>query len=94
MIQAFRPRVSENMTAGAASTVSTNAGKMGDGVVRIIALDQPIRVAKGATPTATATSMYLPAGVAEYFLVGDGSKVAVLRAGSTDANVNVTFMTR
>lgn len=97
LIQAFRPStgtVTENLVAGATASVSTVSAPLGASVVRVVSADGPFRIVLGNTPTAVASSPLFPAGGLEYFLCQAGDKVSVIRAGSTDANVNIAFMTR
>lgn len=49
--------------------------------VRVLA-DADCCIAAGASPTATASSLRLVAGVAEYFGVNSGDRIAVIEAGA------------
>jgi hypothetical protein len=84
--QALQVLATQNVTIGAASAASEALGTT-TRVVRLIAT-VPTWVAFRAAPTAKSASMYLPAGVAEYFIVAPGSKVAGLQgAGAGTLNI-------
>lgn len=68
----------QEITVGAASVALTNAFGTGVRMVRLVATNA-CRIAFGASPTAVATSAYLPAGVPEVFTVNPGEKVAVIQ---------------
>lgn len=87
----YRPLASVNLVAGATST-SAAAAPTGVVVVRLIATDQPARV--DFVGAAGATDTYLAVGREEYFTVGPGDVISAIRAGATDSNLNITFMTR
>lgn len=87
----YRPLSSVTLVAGAAAA-SAAAAPTGVVVVRLIATDQPARV--NFSGVATATSTYLAVGREEYFTVGPGDVISAIRAGTTDSNLNITFMTR
>ena len=73
----------------AAGTSSAASTAIADNVlyVRVVA-DQHAYIEFGSSPTASASTHYLPANQVEYFKVQtDGTKVAALRAGSTSGNV-------
>ena len=48
----------------------------------------------GASPSATSSSLIIPAYTPEYFRVTPGTKVAVLRVGSTDGTSRVTELSQ
>jgi hypothetical protein len=50
-------------------------------VVRVVSTTD-CYVANGSNPTATAASMFLPAKVAEYFVLAQTDKIAVLQASA------------
>ena len=45
------------------------------------------------SPTAAASTAYLPADDIEYIKVSEGEKIAVLRVGGSDGKVSVTELT-
>ena len=51
-------------------------------------------VARDSSPTAAATTAYLPADDVEYIKVSEGEKIAVLRVASSDGKVSVTELTQ
>lgn len=77
---------SQNITVAAASAAVTNAFASGTFEVRIVSTVS-CWITFGTSPTATAGagSIYLPAGVVEYFHVSPGQKVAAIQdaAGGT-----------
>ena len=46
------------------------------------------------SPTAAATTAYIPADDVEYIKVSEGEKIAVLRVGGSDGKVSVTELTQ
>lgn len=73
----------------AAGTASAASAAIADKVlfIRVVA-DQNAYIEFGSSPTASASTHYLPANQVEYFKVQtDGTKVAAIRAGSTSGNV-------
>ena len=63
------------------STACTNPLKDTTKIVRLIS-DQNCYVAFGSSPTATSSSMYLAAGIPEYFGVTPGDKIAALKVST------------
>lgn len=61
-------------------------------VVRIV-VTSAAHIAIGGTPTATTSDVYMPANVAEYFLINPGEKVSAVQV-SAGGNLHVTEMTR
>ena len=84
------PKTTQIATTSGASVAITNP--VGDHIhcVRLIA-DTECHVAIGKTPTATTSTVYLAADVAEYFVIHPGEKVAVI---ADAAILNVTEITR
>ena len=75
--------VSSSSAQSAAHAATTN-------VVRLVSTTD-CHVAFGSNPTATTSSMYLPANQVEYFLVAASEKVAAIRANA-DGTFYVTEM--
>jgi len=75
--------VSSSSAQSAAHAATTN-------VVRLVSTTD-CHVAFGSSPTATTSSMYLPANQVEYFLVAASEKVAAIRANA-DGTLYVTEM--
>jgi hypothetical protein len=69
------PGTSLTVTIGAASAASAAVGAS---VIRLVSTVD-CYIAIGASPTATATSMFLPAKEPEYFVVDPTNEVAVLQ---------------
>lgn len=91
-IQAFKPGTVQVVAYTGTSAASSNAFGTGTHLVRLVATtDCHIKFA--GTPTATTSDMFLPAFTAEYFLAGEGEKVAAIQL-SSGGNLNVTEMTK
>lgn len=88
-VHVFNPGASQNVTTSGTSAQSAALGG-NTLIVRLIATTD-CRVAFGANPTATATSMLLTAGVPEFFTVQVGSKIAAIATGLGGA-LNITEM--
>ena len=67
---------------------SVQSAVLGGVVVRVVSTTD-CHIAFGANPTATATSMLLPAKVPEYFICGPTDKVAVIQ-DAAGGNLSVT----
>jgi hypothetical protein len=80
MFQCVSPGVSQVLTVGAAS-VQSALPQPGVSIVRLFSTVD-VWVSFGANPTAVAegsTSMFLPAGIVEYFQISSNEKLAVIR---------------
>lgn len=75
-VQVLEIGVSEELDGSSASSASGVFCAEEERVVRIAAGDD-VRIAVGASPTAEADDMLIPAGVVEYFRIPAGMKVAV-----------------
>ncbi len=96
LVQAFRVdpgAASQDVTAGAAAANST-ACPAGRALARIVAVNGNIRFVVGNGAVADATSPILLAGDKEYVLTSPGERVSVIRAGASDVQVNIAFVTR
>lgn len=81
MFYRVTPRnVAQKVTVGGSSTQSAAF----NAVTKLVRLLSTVDcyVAFGSNPTATSSSLYMVAGVPEYFAVDPGSKVAVLQVAS------------
>ena len=74
-VMLFQYAKSQNVdgTSASAQSAAINAY-----FVRIAATDNALRIAVGSNPTATATSLYIPAGQIDILPIVPGQKVAVL----------------
>lgn len=72
---AKEPSVTSQTITYTTSTAATTAFNDKTKFIRVIA-SADAYLAFGPAPTATATSLYLPSGTAEYFAVNSGEKVA------------------
>lgn len=86
----FRPGASYDIATGSAAASAPAAIPAGVQYVRLQST-QDCRVE--FTGTASATSMFLPAGHVEYFLVTQGQTVSVIQ-DSTAGTLHVTELTR
>ena len=76
-VSALRPALDESVDGSSASASSAVINATSESIVRV-ASSSDINLAFGATPTASASTLLLPAGVVEYFRVKPNEKVAVL----------------
>lgn len=85
-LQAVEPNsslaVSVSSSASSAQTTLTY-----EGLIRICATES-VRYNLGSNPTATSTSVLLPAGVVEYIFIAEPKKIAFIRV-SADGAVSV-----
>lgn len=88
IVQALRPGTNQEVAVQSSSTVLGNS--LTSTVARLCA-SVDCRIAVGASPTATASSMRLPAGIVEYIGVTVGDKIAVIREAA-DGALTVTEM--
>ncbi len=79
----------QNVTIGAASVQSTALGA-NTRIARVVAT-VACWIEFGANPTATTSSVYLPANLVEYFVVSPSSKIAVIQA-ATGGTLNIAEM--
>lgn len=85
--QAITPGTTQTRTSTSSSAQSSAIGA-GTTIVRLVCTED-CHVAFGSNPTATTSSMYLPANTPEYFGVTGGHKVAVIRT-SADGVLHIT----
>lgn len=71
------PFISSADITAVASSVQSAAFDNQARTVRVVS-DKDVRIAFGANPTATATSLALKAGIPEYFGVSAGQKLAAI----------------
>lgn len=86
---AFVPGTVQNITTSGSSQATANAVGSTTSIVRV-AVNQDTYVSIGATPTASSSSMLIPAGGVEFLAVQPGStKVAVIQV-STSGVASIT----
>ena len=79
------------LTSGSSSSASS-AFTDGTEYIRVVStIATYIQIA--VSPTAAASTAYLPADDIEYIKVSEGEKIAVLRVGGSDGKVSVTELT-
>jgi hypothetical protein len=90
-IQCLGQGTTQNLTAGSTSSQNGTLFSANTKVIRIAAVAESFYYKIGANPTAVAGSAgtFLPEGAIEYRRIESGHKIAVIRAGSSDATVNV-----
>lgn len=86
-LPAVVPGATVTLAAGAASAATVNP--LGCGMVRVVST-VACHLAFAGAPTATTSSLYLPAEIAEYWAVDPAWKIAALRAGGQDGTVFIT----
>jgi hypothetical protein len=82
------PGTSQDLAVGAASAQSSAVGAS-TSVIRVIAKTNDARIRIGANPTAVAADTLVKTGVAEYFAVKGGDKVAAIQ-DSAGGTLNIT----
>lgn len=80
-VPALRPISTERLTLSG-SSVATAAATTEATIIRVIS-NADTFIAVGANPTATQSSMYLPANTPEYIALASGDKLAALSSSST-----------
>lgn len=75
---------------GTAGTITNPVGAQ-TYAVRVIATTAA-HIAIGASPTATTSDVYMPAGIAEYFIINPGEKVSAIQSAS-GGTLHVTELT-
>ena len=84
----FRPGATQTVAVGSSSAAS-NAFDANTREIRIVSTVDAY-VAFDPAPTASSSSLILPAFTVEYFRVDSASKVALIRVGSTTVTARVT----
>lgn len=79
---------SQKIAVGAAS-VASSVFSAGVTVMRLYA-DADCYVTIGSVPVASATSMFLPAGILEYVGIDANDKIAVIQSGSSTGTLYLT----
>lgn len=88
----YKPGVTQVVAyTGTAGTI-TNPIANGVQVIRVV-LTTAGHIAIGASPTATTSDIYMPAGLPEYFVVPPSCKVSAIQVAS-GGNLHVTEMSR
>ena len=89
----FRPGTTQTVAVGSSSAASTNAFDANTRDIRIVTTVDA-HVEFGTSPTATSSSLIVPAFTVEYFRVDSATKVAVLRVGSNNGTARVTELSQ
>ena len=88
----FKPSTTQTVAAGSTSAASSAFGSETREVRIVTTVDAYVEF--GSSPTASSSSLILPAFTVEYFRGAPASKVAVLRVGSTTGTSRVTELTQ
>lgn len=88
----YRPSTNQSKAYTGTAGVIDNATSSQTKVIRVV-LTSAGFIAIGASPTATTSDYYMPAGVPEYFLVNGAVKVSAVQA-SAGGTLYVTEMDR
>ena len=88
----FRPSTTQTVAVGSTSAASSAFGSQTNEIRIVTTVDAYVEFA--SSPTATSSSLIIPAFTVEYFRVAPASKVAVLRVGSTTGTSRVTELTQ
>lgn len=83
----YKPESVVTVAAGAASAAT--AAVLGCQAIEMVST-QPAYIHFAASPTATSSTGYIPAGVPVRYMVDPAWKVAALKAGATDGVVFIT----
>jgi len=90
-MNALRFSTQQVLTAGSSSSASNAFGANTECIRVVSTIATYIQIA--VSPTAAASTAYLPADDVEYIKVSEGEKIAVLRVGGSDGKVSVTELT-
>ena len=88
----FKPSTTQTVAAGSTSAASSAFGSETREVRIVTTVDAYVEF--GSSPTASSSSLIVPAFTVEYFRVAPASKVAVIRVGSTTGTSRVTELTQ
>ena len=89
----FKVGTTQTVAVGASSAASSNAVGSQTNEIRIVTtVDAYVEFA--SSPTASSSSLIVPAFTVEYFSVTPATKVAMLRVGSTTGTSRVTELTQ
>ena len=88
----FKPSTTQTVAVGSTSAASSAFGSQTNEIRIVTTVDAYVEFA--SSPTATSSSLIVPAFTVEYFKVSPSSKVAVLRVGSTTGTSRVTELTQ
>ena len=89
----FKVGTTQTVAVGSSSAASSNAFNGQTREIRIVTtVDAYVEFA--SSPTATSSSLLIPAFTVEYFSVTPATKVAMLRVGSTTGTSRVTELTQ
>ena len=88
----FKPSTTQTVAAGSTSAASSAFGSETREVRIVTTVDAYVEF--GSSPTASSSSLIVPAFTVEYFSVTPATKVAMLRVGSTTGTSRVTELTQ
>ena len=88
----FRPSTTQTVAVGSTSAASSAFGSQTNEIRIVTTVDAYVEFA--SSPTASSSSLIVPAFTVEYFSVTPATKVAMLRVGSTTGTSRVTELTQ
>ena len=86
----FKVGSTQTVAVGSSSAATSNAFDSQTREIRIVTTVDAYVEMNATSPTATSSSLIVPAFTPEYFRVAPATKVAVLRVGSTDGTARIS----
>jgi len=90
----FKIGTTQTVAVGSSSAATSNALDAQTREIRVVTTVDAYVEMNATSPTATSSSLIVPAFTPEYFRVAPGTKVPVLRVGSTDGTARVSELTQ
>jgi len=90
----FKLGTTQTVAVGNSSAATSNAFSAQTREIRIVTTVDAYVEMNATSPTASSSSIIVPAFTPEYFRVTPGTKVALLRVGSTDGTSRVTELSQ
>ena len=90
----FKVGTTQTVAVGSSSAATSNALNAQTREIRIVTTVDAYVEMNVTSPTATSSSIIIPAFTPEYFRVAPATKVAFLRVGSTDGTARVSELTQ
>jgi len=90
----FKIGTTQTVAVGSSSAAISNALDAQTRDIRVVTTVDAYVEMNATSPTATSSSIIVPAFTPEYFRVAPATKVAVLRVGSTDGTARVSELTQ
>ena len=90
----FKIGTTQTVAVGSSSAASSNAFNGQTREIRVVTTVDAYVEMNASSPTATSSSIIVPAFTPEYFRVAPATKIAFLRVGSVDGTARVTELTQ